>query len=87
MNKAEEFRKLMEDYHRSKQVKAQINSHVSKILRECETQAKVGRDSYYLPPEVIRFEFINDVFNELRAEGLKVNMYDDYHGEDWFISW
>lgn len=87
MNKAEEFRKLMEDYYHSKQVKAQINSHVSKILRECEKQAKVGKNSYYLPSEVIKFEFINDVFDELRAEGLKVNIYDSYYGEDWFISW
>ena len=87
MNKAEELRKLMEDYHHSKQVKAQINSCVSKILRECETQAKVGRNSYYLPPEIIKFKFINDVFDELRAEGLEVNIYDGYYGEDWFISW
>ena len=86
MSKAEELRKMTENYWSSSEVMQQVENAYQEIVTACTDVAKRGRLDCNIPDNLhINATVLRMVIDKLKAEGFAV--YWDECIDDWVIGW
>ena len=85
MNKAEELKKITENYWASSEVMQKIENVYQIAIKNCENAAKRGLSSCYITQPLSIPGLSHMVIDKLKSEGFDV--YWDNYIDEWVISW